>query len=382
MAKYKSISYGKQSIEKSDIISVSAALKSDFLTQGDTVPLFERAIADYVGAKYAVAVSSGTAALHIAYLALGLTAGDEVITSPITFAATANAALYTGAKPVFVDIDPKTALIDISKIEAAITPRTKAIAPIHYAGLPCDMAAIGEVAKRYNLSVVEDACHALGGKSKNERVGGCRFSDMSAFSFHPVKHITTGEGGAVTTNNEELYKKLVMLRSHGITKTDLQNEPTSPTYAEMQMLGYNYRLTDFQAALGFSQMKRLDRFIKRRTDIASYYTDTFKKTVKIELLESPQGFNHAYHLFPILLPNRAVRDALYAKLYDIGIRTQIHYIPVHKQPYYQSIGYADISMPFSENYYSRTLSLPIYPKMLDSDMQRVAAAVLKILKGK
>ncbi len=373
------LSYGKQWISKDDIKAVKSVLKSDMLTQGDFVPLFEKTLAAYTGAKYAVAVSSGTAALHIAYLALGLTNGDEVVTSPITFAATANAALYCGAKPVFADISLDTGLIDVKQIEKKITDKTKILAPVHYAGSVADMPAIAELAKKHNLFVVEDACHALGSLYDEFSSGACDYSDMAILSFHPVKHITTGEGGAILTNNTELYKKLLLLRSHGITRDNFELEPSSPCYNEMQMLGFNYRITDFQAALGLSQLNSIEDFIFRRRDIANFYGAVFSKINSITPLVVPENVYSSYHLYPVLFESKEVRDNVYYKLREMDITCQIHYMPVYMHPYYRKNGYAKTKCKNAEDFYSRMLSLPMYPRMKDKELKYVVKCIKKAL---
>ncbi len=367
------ISYGKQSIDDTDIDAVIDVLKSDRLTQGSKVDEFEEAIANYCGAKYAVAVSSGTSALHLAYQVLGLTTGDEIITSPITFAATTNAALYLGAKVKFVDIVSSTVLMDNDKIEDSISSKTKIIVPVHFAGLASDMVAISDIATKHNLRVVEDAAHALGSRYYNGKKVGCSdYSDMTVFSFHPVKSITTGEGGIITTNSKELYDKLKILRSHGIVRdsADHKYKSTVPYYHEMQYLGYNYRMTDIQAALGISQLKRLDKFVKRRNLISNFYRINFLENSKVNALENLDGRYNSYHLFVILLEDIDKRNKLISFLESKKISTQIHYMPVYKHPYYIDQGYTDF-LPNAEDYYKRCISLPIYPAMDDSEAKLV-----------
>ncbi len=367
------ISYGKQSIDDTDIDAVIDVLKSDRLTQGSKVDEFEEAIANYCGAKYAVAVSSGTSALHLAYQVLGLTTGDEIITSPITFAATTNAALYLGAKVKFVDIVSSTVLMDNDKIEDSISSKIKIIVPVHFAGLASDMVAISDIATKHNLRVVEDAAHALGSRYYNGKKVGCSdYSDMTVFSFHPVKSITTGEGGIITTNSKELYDKLKILRSHGIVRdsADHKYKSTVPYYHEMQYLGYNYRMTDIQAALGISQLKRLDKFVKRRNLISNFYRINFLENSKVNALENLDGRYNSYHLFVILLEDIDKRNKLISFLESKKISTQIHYMPVYKHPYYIDQGYTD-SLPNAEDYYKRCISLPIYPAMDDSEAKLV-----------
>lgn len=378
--KKEEITYAKQWIDNEDIDEVIAVLKSSTITQGPAISNFEKALAEQVGASYAVMVSSGTAALHLAYLALGLKSKERIITSPITFAATANAALYAGAKPTFVDILPNLPLIDVSKIESKISPTTRIITPIHYGGMVCDMPKIKEIAKKNNLFIVEDACHALGSHGDGWTVGSCKYSDMTVFSFHPVKHITTGEGGAITTNNKRLYKALLLLRNHGIDRENFINVPDNPAYYEMTVLGYNYRITDFQAALGLSQLKKLDFFIEKRREIAEFYNEKFAKTRGIKLMDEPENIYNAYHLYPVLFKSPIIRDRIYFLLLEMGIKTQVHYMPVYKHPYYAENGYKNISCPNANKFYSRVLSLPMYPKMTQKEMQYVVSSVKKALK--
>jgi perosamine synthetase len=332
----KIIPYAKQCLDEEDIQAVVEVLKGDYLTTGPYINQFESEFALKVGAKYAVAVSSGTAALHIAYLAADLKPYDEVITTPMTFAATANAALYVGAQPVFADIDGQTYNIDVKEIESHLTPQAKAIVPVHYTGLPCEMGEICDIAKLHNLVVIEDACHALGAKYKDTVIGDCTYSDMTVFSFHPVKHITTGEGGMITTNSESLYHKLIKLRSHGITRDSRSfKEPShGDWYYEMQDLGFNYRLTDIQAALGISQLKKLDSFVARRRQIVGQYNKAFQE-LPVELPSEPEGYYSSYHLYVIRLrkESKKTRKDLYSKLKAKGIHTQVHYLPVHTMPF-------------------------------------------------
>ena len=295
------IPYGRHYIDDEDIAEVIKVLKSDFITQGPKIKEFEDALCKYTGAKYAVAVSSGTAALHLACLASGIGRGDEVITSPITFVASANCVLYCGGIPLFVDIQNDTLNIDPEKIISKITNKTRAIIPVHFAGHPCDLEEIHSIAKKYRLFVIEDACHALGAEYRGTKIGSCQYSDMTVFSFHPVKSITTGEGGAILTNNETLYEKLLTLRTHGITKDKekWKAREEGDWYYEMQYLGYNYRITDFQCALGISQLRKLDRFISRRREIARIYTERLSRVEGIILPVERQYVKYAWHLYTI-----------------------------------------------------------------------------------
>lgn len=378
----ESIGYGRQWITDDDIACVIEALKSPSLTQGRYIDDFEKNLAEYCGANYAVAVSSGTAALHIVYAALGLSEGDEIITTPNTFSATANAALYMNARPRFADIEISTGLINENLIENLINDRTKIIVPVHYGGLPCDMEKIKNIAVRHNIKVAEDACHAIGSGYKGFKTGCCKYSDAAIFSFHPVKHITTGEGGAILTNNKEIYDICLKLRSHGMERQNFLYEPDSPAYHEMQLLGYNYRMTDIQAALGISQLKRLDEFIKRRREIAALYIDAFKDCEEISCpTDTDNGF-HSYHLFPILLRNRDIRDRVFFKLKENNIFPQIHYMPVNKQPYYRKSGYDYKDTPMAYEFYTRELSIPMYPKLEDKDAAFAADIIIKAVSGK
>ena len=371
------IPYSRQWIEEEDIKAVVEVLKSDWITQGPAIDKFEQALANYCEAKYAVILSSGTAALHAAYFASGIGEGDEVITSPITFAATANAALYVGARPVFVDIKSDIGNIDPECIKIAITKRTKAIVPVHYSGYPVDLGAIYDIADKHNLIVIEDACHALGARYKGNKIGNCEYSVMTVFSFHPVKHIATGEGGAVLTNDERLYEKLLIFRTHGITKKNLINKNEGDWYYEMHLLGFNYRITDIQAALGLSQLSKLDKFVGRRREIAKQYSNAFKDTVYFDIpIEKDYAFS-SYHLYPIRLKEKyiGIKQEIVQKLKKQGIGTQVHYIPVYLHPYYQGLGYKKGLCPVAEDFYQRELSIPIYPAMRDKDVNCVIKTV-------
>ncbi len=369
------IPYGKQFINNEDIKEVVNVLKSDFITQGEKISQFEKKLAEYCGAQYAVVFNSGTSALHGAYFSLGLSENDEFITTPITFVATSNAGLYLGAKPVFLDIESDTGNIDVKEIEEKITEKTKLISVVHYSGHPVDMEKVKQIANKHGLKIVEDACHALGAKYKGEKIGSCKYSNATVFSFHPVKHITTGEGGAVLTNDKEIYEKLLMFRNHRITKNSNKflNKPDGDWYYEMQFLGYNYRMTDIQASLGISQLKKLDSFVKRRREIAKIYNEAFKDNPYFDTpVEKDYAF-HSYHLYPIRLKDeyKEKKKEIFEYLRKGGIGVQVHYIPVYRQPFYQKLGYKKGLCPNAEDFYEREISLPIYPAMSDEDIDFV-----------
>lgn len=379
----KLLPYGHQWIDEEDIKAVIDVLRSDWITQGPKVAEFEKEFARYVGARYAVAVNSGTAALHAACFAARIEKGDEVITTPITFAASANCVLYQGGTPVFADIDENTLNIAPVKIKKKITKKTKALIPVDFTGLPVDLEKILQIAKDNNSIIIEDASHALGATYKDSKIGS--ISDMTIFSFHPVKHITTGEGGMITTNNKEYYERLKLFRTHGITKDkDKLLNYDGPWYYEMQELGYNYRLTDFQCALGLNQLKKIDRIIQRRRKIVKKYNYEFKDIPEIKISQiNPTDSNPTWHIYMIQLnleklkvSRRNIFEALRAE--NIGVN--VHYIPVHLQPYYQNrFGYRRGDFPKAENYYSRAITLPVFPKMSDKDIDDVVAAVKKVI---
>lgn len=373
------IPYGRQYVDDEDIEEVVKVLKSDFLTTGPVIEEFEKKVADYVGAKYAVAVANGTAALHSACYAANIGKGDEVITTPITFAASSNCAFYCGAVPVFADIDPKTYNIDPSDIEKKITDRTKAIIAVHFTGQPCDMGRIHEIANKHGLIVIEDAAHALGAVYEGKKVGS--LSEMTTFSFHPVKHITTGEGGMVLTNHQELYERLKLFRTHGITREEhLLRKNDGPWYYEQLDLGYNYRITDIQCALGISQMKKLPYFLERRKEIAERYQEAFADCDNIQCPYQKPGCENAWHLYVIRIKG-GKRKEIFEKLREAGIGVNVHYIPVYQHPYYQEHGYKDISCPNAEQYYEEAISLPIYPALKEAEQEYVIETVQKICKN-
>ncbi|WP_457642748.1 UDP-4-amino-4,6-dideoxy-N-acetyl-beta-L-altrosamine transaminase [Persephonella sp.] len=376
------IPYGRQFIDDDDIQAVVNVLRSDFITQGKIISRFEKHLADYFGARYAVVFNSGTSALHGAYFSVGLKKGKKFITTPLTFVATSNAGLYLGAKPIFVDVEADTGNIDVSKIEKHIEPDTCMISVVHYAGHPVDMEKVYSIAKKYDLKIIEDACHAIGARYRGEKIGSCKYSDATVFSFHPVKHITTGEGGAVLTNDDKIYEKLVMFRNHGITKSLKKFEFLSDGewYYEMQYLGYNYRMTDFQAALGISQLSKLEKFIKRRREIANRYAELFKDNDFFDLpVEKDYAF-HSYHLYPVKLKDFYVnkKKEIFRKLREEGIGVQVHYIPIYRHPYYRKIGYENISCPIAEKYYEREISLPIYYSLSDDELLFVVEKINKV----
>lgn len=367
------IPYGRQSISEEDIQAVVDVLRSDYLTTGPKVAEFENIVANYVGAKYAVAVSNGTAALHIACLAAGIQPGDEVIVSPITFAASANCVLYCGGKPVFADIKPDTYNIDPEDIERKITSKTKAIIAVHYTGQPCEMDEITAIAKKHNLVVIEDGAQVISGEYKGKKIGS--ISDMTTFSFHPVKPVTTGEGGMVTTNNEELYQRLKLFHTHGITREEsLLTHNEGPWYYEQLELGYNYRITDIQCALGISQMKRLDQFAAHRRKLAYRYDEAFEGCKDIITPYQHPDCLSSYHLYMIQVPAER-RQEIFENLRNKGIGVNVHYIPVYKLPYYQQHGYQSTCCPNAEAFYARAITLPLYADMTEEQVDYVVECV-------
>ena len=377
----KFLSYGHQWIDDKDINAVVNVLKSNWITQGPKIREFEEAVAEFVGAKYAVALSSGTGALHAACFAAAISPGDKVITTPITFAASSNCIIYLRGKPVFADIKEDTYNIEPQEIERKITNKTKAIIAVDFAGQPADLDEIYEIAREYNLMVIEDASHALGAEYKGKKVGS--LSDLTVFSFHPVKHITTGEGGIVTTNNKGFYEKLLMFRTHGITKNKvklIKNEGS--WYYEMQELGYNYRITDFQCALGISQLKKLDKFIKRRREIVRRYNEAFKNIEEIIIPYEKPEIKSAWHIYVIRLKLdklKATRKEIFEALRAENIGVHVHYIPVYYHPYYQKLDYQKGLCPKAEKYYEEAITLPLFPKMSDKDVNDVIETVKRVI---
>lgn len=387
------IPYGRHYLDEDDIEAVVAQLRAGTLTQGESIERFERAVADYVGARYSVAVNSGTAALHLACAAAGLGPGDNLVTSAITFVASANCAIYVGASPHFADVDPETVNMDPVDLERRCSElgQVRAIVPVHFAGLACDMESIAQVAKRLDAVVIEDAAHALGSRYACGRPVGCgAYADMTAFSFHPVKSITTGEGGLVTTNDSSLYRKLLRLRSHGINKSnDAFLAPSQACtggnvnrwYYEMQELGYNYRLTDIQAALGMSQLSKLDRFIERRKYLAHRY-DRILAGSGVHAAQTGGRDRSAHHLYVIRAPfgrGAPDRNTVMQRLVDAGIVTQVHYIPVPMHPFYRRLGHVSEHFPNAMRYYEEALSIPIFYRLTDEDQESVVQRLTESL---
>lgn len=385
------IPYGRHDISEEDVAAVVAVLRSDWLTQGPGVPEFERAVANLCGARHAVAVNSGTSALHLACLALGLGPGDRLWTSPITFVASANCARYCGAEVDFVDIDPATCNLSVTalaeKLErAAMSGRLpKIVVPVHFAGQPCDMVAIDELRQRYGFRIIEDASHAIGARYRGELVGNCRHSDITIFSFHPVKIITTAEGGMALTNDAELAETMALLRSHGITRDParMDREPDGPWYYQQIALGFNYRMTDIQAALGLSQLQRLETFLSRRRALAERYCSRLAHLPITLPRQEPYG-QSAWHLYVIRLQRECIRKTrreIFDALQAAGIGVNLHYIPVHTQPYYQRLGFKTGDFPEAERYYAEAISLPMYAALRDQEQDEVIAALEEALRS-
>ncbi len=382
------IPYGRQHITEADIDAVVSVLHSDFLTQGNQVPAFEQLVADYTGAKFGVAVNSATSALHIACLALGLGKGDWLWTTPITFVASANCGLYCGAKVDFVDIDPVTlnmsvqALEDKLKLAKAQNRLPKIVIPVHFSGEPCDMADIHALSQEYGFKIIEDASHAIGGKYQNSAIGSCQFSDITVFSFHPVKIITTAEGGLATTNAQDLAEKMQLLRSHGITRdADLMTQETDGSWYYQQIdLGFNYRMTELQGALGVSQMTNLDTFVARRHELAKRYDELLKDLPITLPYRNPDNYS-GLHLYPIQIKANSgkTRKQVFDSLREQNIGVNVHYIPVHTQPYYQQMGFVQGDFPHAEHYYAGAISLPLYYDLTEALQDQVVQALKKAL---
>ncbi len=367
--------YGRHWIDEDDIQAVVRTLRSDWLTTGPAVEQFERAFAALTGARHAVAVANGTAALHASMFALGIGPGDEVIVPPLTFAATANCVVYQGATPVFADVAPKTLLLDPERAAEKISPRTKAIIAVDYAGQPCDYDALRKLAEAHRIALVADACHSLGARYKGRPTG--TLADLTAFSFHPVKHITTCEGGMITTNNLDFANRTRTFRNHGITTDHRERTQTGTCFYEMRELGYNYRLSDVQCALGISQLRKLPAWVRRRCEIAQQYDRTFAASSTARPLLSGVNVSHAYHLYVVAVGFD--RDMLLSKLRKRKIGANVHYIPVHLHPFYRLHYQTKPGLcPVAEEAYRHIVSLPIFPRMTDADVQRVVSAVEEI----
>lgn len=368
------IPYGRQWLDEDDVEAVSDILRSDWLTTGPAVESFERAIQEFTGCRHAIAVSSGTAALHAAVHALGIGPGDEVIVPAMTFVATANAVVFEGGTPVFADVDAGTLLIDPSDVERKITPRTRAVIAVDYAGQPCEYESLRLIAGRHGLGLISDACHSLGGEYHGRRMGSV--ADLTAFSFHPVKHITTGEGGMITTNDENLARRMRRFRNHGIS-TDFRQRAEAGSWSyEMEELGYNYRITDIQCALGTSQLRKLPRWLARRREIAARYDAAFASSSILAPLNVRPEVSHARHLYVVRFAPEISRDAAFRAFREMGIGVNVHYMPVHLHPFYQrQFGTGPELCPRAEQAYPRLLSLPLFPRMRDEEVEAVIDAV-------
>ena len=381
--------YGQQWLDEEDISSVLKALRSNWITQGPLIQQFEQAVARWCGARFGVAFSSGTAALHAACFAAGVREGDEVITSPLTFVATANAAVYLGGRPIFADVEPQNLNLDPGQIRRRLTSRTKVLLPVHFAGLPCRMEEIHEIALEKDVCVIEDACHALGAEwsssdGRRQRVGNCSHSDMAVLSFHPVKHITTGEGGMVLFNREDFLEPLRSFRHHGIVHGPDQEGKKEPWTSRMQDLGYNFRITDFQCALGLSQLNKLEQFLRRRRQIAREYKNSFEELGLWSQPLDPVNDGHAWHLFVVQLPldhSADYRRRVFESLREDGVGVNVHYLPVHLHPFYQrAFSYRAGDYPVAESYYERALTLPLYPKLTDEQVRGIIQSVGRVLE--
>ena len=386
------ISYGKQSIDQSDINSVVEVLKGDWLTQGPMIETFENDLTNYFNASYVCAVSNGTAALHLAALALGWKPDDIVITTPITFLSTANCIVYADATPDFVDIDPVTYTIDPNLVEEKVkfhqsnNRNVRAVICVDYAGHPCNWKLLREIADKYDLQLVNDSCHALGASYYGDKGYAIQYADVVTQSYHPVKHITTGEGGAVLTNNVKIDEKVRRLRTHGMTKNSSQLEKDEgPWYYEMHEVGFNYRITDFQCAMGSNQLKKLDRFIQQRRDIARKYDESFSKIHSLIIPETQSSIEHAYHLYPLQIDFETLdikKIDFFNKMKMSGVNLQVHYIPIHLQPFYKKkYGFNNGDFPIAENFYRNEVSLPIFPDLLTDDVSMVINNISEIISA-
>ena len=385
------IPYGRQNISEKDIQAVVDVLRSEYLTQGPAVPAFEQAVANYCGAQHGVAVNSATSALHIACLALGVGKGDVVWTSPITFVASANCALYCGAKVDFVDIDPRTYNLSVESLAEKLDQAEKlaflpkVVIPVHLCGQSCDMVGIHALSLKYGFKIIEDASHAIGGKYQAEPIGNCRYSDITVFSFHPVKIITTGEGGMALTNDAQLGRRMRLLRSHGITRdpAEMTHAPDGPWYYQQIDLGYNYRMTDLQAALGLSQLQQLDEFVSKRHEVAEWYDQMLPDLPVIMPWQHPDTYS-ALHLYVIRLKLSEINNnhrEIFDALRTAGIGVNLHYIPIYLQPYYEDLGFVAGYCPEAERYYVEAISLPMYPKLMESQLDQVVSALREAISA-
>lgn len=377
------IPYASQDIQTDDITAVTRALKASYLTQGPRVDEFEKVLAEFCGAKYAVAVNSGTSALHIACMAAGIGKNDQVIVPPLSFVATANCVLYCGGKPVFADVDADSLQISPVEIERKITRKTKAVIPVDYAGYPADLAAVRRIARKNKLVVIEDASHALGAQYQRSSTGSGRYADMTVFSFHAVKNITTGEGGAVVTNSKKFYERLLRLRTHGITRDQqLMSCHEGPWYYEMLELGFNYRITDFQCALGVSQLRKIKQFLAKRGNIVARYDKAFSEFPQVQLLQEKAGDRSAHHIYPVRFRKecfRVSRGKIFEEFLAAGVLVNVHYIPIYWQPYYQKLGYRKGLCPVAEKSYEELITLPLYPALTNSQVGRVVEVARNII---
>ena len=380
----KTFPYGRQSIDEDDIKEVLRVLQSDFITQGPEIEKFENSFSQFVTSRYAVTSNSATSSLHVACMSLGLTAGDSLWTSPNSFVASSNCGLYCGAKVDFVDIELTTQNVDIVRLEEKLklakknNSLPKIFIPVHLAGNSCDMKSIGALSKKYNFKVIEDASHCVGAEYDSAKVGACKYSDACVFSFHPVKIMTTGEGGIMTTNSSKLYEKSIMLRSHGVTRNEglMQEQPHGQWYFEQQLLGYNYRMTDIAAALGSSQLRKVLQWVDRRRDIAELYNNKITHS-EVRTLDLDRFTGSAHHLYVIHVDNFALRDKLFAYLRDFNILVNVHYIPIHLHPYYRTLGFQEGMFPIAEQHYQTAISLPMYPSLTNEDVEYIADLINK-----